>query len=330
MPNKIKPRRSYTANSVPLTTDLDTHELAIRWDSSSPAMFTKNAAGQIVSIPLSGGGGGLSWSSVPASATATGTAGQIAYDGNGYVYLCVSQNTWVRTMFKVWPVDQYFSNVSVLLNMDGTGSAFDDLSLSPKTVTAVGNATQSTAQSKFGGRSAYFDGDGDYLTIPYSADMNISSGDWTVEAWVRASSLKNFQDIWRITTGGTDNQFAMCSVAADENGAIYLLTTNGNINWHYTTPTANGTLVANQWQHVAAVRSGSSVTLYVDGTSVLNYTYSGSLGATTGQTEIGANTGTGFGNARRFVGYIDSFRLSKGVARYSTNFTPPAVAFPNA
>jgi hypothetical protein len=50
--NKIKPKRSYTANSVPLTSDIDTHELAIRWDSSSPAMFTKDAAGKIVSVTL--------------------------------------------------------------------------------------------------------------------------------------------------------------------------------------------------------------------------------------------------------------------------------------
>ncbi len=60
MPPKIKPKRSYTANSVPLTTDLDTHEMAIRWDATSPAMFTKNAAGQIVTVTLGGGGGGSS------------------------------------------------------------------------------------------------------------------------------------------------------------------------------------------------------------------------------------------------------------------------------
>ena len=58
MPNKIKPKRSYTANAVPTTSDLETNELAIRWDASSPAIFTKNAAGNIVSVTLGGGGGG--------------------------------------------------------------------------------------------------------------------------------------------------------------------------------------------------------------------------------------------------------------------------------
>jgi hypothetical protein len=54
--NKVKPRRSYTANSVPLTTDLETHELAINWTDGKA--FTKNAAGQIVTITLGGSGGG--------------------------------------------------------------------------------------------------------------------------------------------------------------------------------------------------------------------------------------------------------------------------------
>ena len=57
MANKIKPKRSYTANSVPTTSDLDTNELAIRWTAESPAMFTKNAAGSIVTVPLGDGGG---------------------------------------------------------------------------------------------------------------------------------------------------------------------------------------------------------------------------------------------------------------------------------
>jgi hypothetical protein len=68
MPNKIKPRRSYTANSVPLTTDLETHELAIRWTDSNPAMFTKDVSGAIRTIVL--GGGGSSANIVEATTTA--------------------------------------------------------------------------------------------------------------------------------------------------------------------------------------------------------------------------------------------------------------------
>jgi len=68
MANKIKPKRSYTASSVPLTSDLDTHELAIRWDSSSPAIFTKDASGNIVTITL----GGTSYTLPTASSSTLG------------------------------------------------------------------------------------------------------------------------------------------------------------------------------------------------------------------------------------------------------------------
>jgi hypothetical protein len=53
---QIKPKRSYTANSVPTTSDLDTNELAIRWTAENPAMFTKNSSGNIVTVTLGGGG----------------------------------------------------------------------------------------------------------------------------------------------------------------------------------------------------------------------------------------------------------------------------------
>jgi hypothetical protein len=100
MANKILPKRSYTSGSTPTTSDLQTHELAINWVDGKA--FTKNAAGNIVSVTLGGsGGGGLSFVSAPSSATATGTAGQIAYDGS-YLYVCTATNTWNRAAISTW------------------------------------------------------------------------------------------------------------------------------------------------------------------------------------------------------------------------------------
>jgi hypothetical protein len=80
MPNRIKPRRSYTANSVPLTSDLDTHELAINWVDGKA--FTKDASGNIVSVTLGGGG-----SSVTEIFEATTTAGFPATGSAGVLYV---------------------------------------------------------------------------------------------------------------------------------------------------------------------------------------------------------------------------------------------------
>lgn len=66
MPNKIKPKRSYTSNSVPLTTDLETNELAINWADGKA--FTKDANGQIVSVTLGGSGGSVDLSGLVANA----------------------------------------------------------------------------------------------------------------------------------------------------------------------------------------------------------------------------------------------------------------------
>ena len=79
MPNRIKPKRSFTPGSSPLTTDLEVNELAINWNDSKA--FTKDAAGNIVSVTLGGGGGGGSSSIVTAATVsafpATGASGTL-------------------------------------------------------------------------------------------------------------------------------------------------------------------------------------------------------------------------------------------------------------
>jgi hypothetical protein len=95
MANKIKPKRSYTANAVPTTADLETNELAIRWDASSPAIFTKNAAGNIVSVTLGGGSANIVEATTASGFPATGASGTIyiatdasrVYRWSGSVYV---------------------------------------------------------------------------------------------------------------------------------------------------------------------------------------------------------------------------------------------------
>ena len=81
--------------------------------------------------------------------------------------------------------DPFFANVSLLLHGDGTNGSTTivDSSPSPKTVTAVGDAKISTAQSKFGGASIGFDGSGDSLAAPASIS-HFGTGDFTIELWI--------------------------------------------------------------------------------------------------------------------------------------------------
>ena len=80
------------------------------------------------------------------------------------------------------------------------------------------------------------------------------------------------------------------------------------------------------WTHVALVRSGNTVTLYKDGTSIGTQTLSGAMPFDNTGLAIGRliSNDTGY----EFSGQIDDLRITKA-ARYSTTFTPPTAALPN-
>lgn len=77
MPNKVKPRRSYTSGVTPAASELETHEMAVSWADGK--LFTKDASGNVVSLTLGGSGGSGATEIVEAATTAgfpaTGSAG---------------------------------------------------------------------------------------------------------------------------------------------------------------------------------------------------------------------------------------------------------------
>jgi hypothetical protein len=127
MPNKIKLRRSYTAGAVPLTSDLETNECCINYADNK--LYVKTPSGTIQAITLGGGGGGgLTWSAVPESASATGTAGQIAYDNaTGFFYVATATNTWKRTPLSTWTFDpKTIAGLQLWLDGDDATTLFDE------------------------------------------------------------------------------------------------------------------------------------------------------------------------------------------------------------
>ena len=219
------------------------------------------------------------------------------------------------------------TNTSLLLN--ATNAAIFDNSMKNDLET-VGNAQISTSVKKFGTGSMAFDGSGDWLVTPDTDALDFGSGNFTAEAWVYFNSLANEAMImgqWSGDTGGTTLSWALM-LSSGSSGYLRLITSsNGSsVLFDLSTSSTSFTLSTGQWYHIAAVRNGSTFTIYVDGTSRSSTTNSSALYNATNNFTIGAESNT---QAQYLNGYIDDLRITKGVARYTANFTPPTAAFPN-
>ena len=207
------------------------------------------------------------------------------------------------------------TNTQLLLNY--TNGGISDAA-AKNVLETVGGAAISTAQSKFGGSSMYFDGSGDYLVAPAQAITNLT-GDFTVEFWAyRPSAGNNF-----FYTTGDD--------ALSSGIAIYIGNSGNNLRVY----NANGVVIdaalsgisfpTSTWTHIALVRSSGVVKLFAAGSQAgsnwsSSTTFSGKVYLA---TEFNNGSASQTGNC-----YLQDFRITNGYARYTANFTPPTAAFP--
>lgn len=169
-----------------------------------------------------------------------------------------------------------------------------------------------TAQSQFGGASGLFDGTGDYITAPDSTDFNLSA-DFTISLWVRFNAEGTFGLTATENGGGTGWQFYVVTNGGSPSLHVWSgAGTDRNNAWDPTT---------NTWYHVALVRSGTTVTMFIDGTSI-GTVADGDFNNDSGPLGVA----TASGNAINAVlnGWIDELTIQKGTARWTGNFTPPA------
>lgn len=233
--------------------------------------------------------------------------------------------------------DPNFANVSLLLHLDGSNGSttFTDSSSAARTVTVTGNTQISTTQSKFGGASAYFDGTGDYLTVADSTAFSFDAGLFTIECWFYVSSFTASRALFTMPRilGGFPTLIALLNTSGIV--TAYCSTTGGSFA-HYMNTTAAGAVVADTWNHFAYVRTGtggSDYRVFLNGVinSPGDATYSSSVLSypDVNQIRISDEANATFGS-NSLLGYIDEVRVTKGVARYTADFTPPTEAFPNS
>ncbi|BFT94903.1 MAG: hypothetical protein MNSN_09190 [Minisyncoccus archaeiphilus] len=200
------------------------------------------------------------------------------------------------------------SNTVLLMHMDGidNGTVFSDQT--GKTITRYGDTKTVIATKKFGSASAYFDGNEDYLTISTSSDL-IWDGNFTIDFWINFSNLSS--------------QYIF---ATANDGAGFIRLTYNNGQWMISETVTNQVIADNDiivgnWYHVALLRDNGVIKLFKNGVQVnTNWNRTTVYQPSSDGFRIGRQWGS---YAGFFNGYIDEFRISKGVARWISDFTPP-------
>ena len=211
------------------------------------------------------------------------------------------------------------TNTSLLCNFTNAG-IIDNTGRN--VIETVGNAQVSTSIVKYGTGSLAFDGTGDYLAARMTPEVVFGSGDMTIECWVYANTISGIDTIFDTRTSGS---FGNESFLFQLNAGVPQVWAG---SYSGASPVAEGSaaISTSTWTHIAFTRASGTNRLFVNGTSVASNSNSWT------QTLVTSNPyyiGQTVGVDRPFDGYIDDLRITKGVARYTANFTPPTAAFPD-
>lgn len=214
------------------------------------------------------------------------------------------------------------ASVVMLLTGDGTDGSrnFVDSSPTPKPIgsfqdlNGTGYPLQTTRFKKFGSGSIDFNGVSSFY-VTGGTDF-VLGGDFTIDGWLWVNNQNQaaVQTIWEL------NDY--------RDGILFRFGTNVNGFGFYVNGVARGQLTSHfpilQWNHFAVVRSGSNITVYANGVAIISFTETGVINSIGGPLRVGESAHTG--NQFSPPMYIDEFRITKGVARYTSNFVPPATS----
>ena len=239
-----------------------------------------------------------------------GPADWAVYYWTGYIGQVRVSNT-VRSISA--PTAPYSSDANTRILLNYTNGGIYDNAMINNLIT-VGNAQVSTTQSKFGGASMAFDGSGDWLTAIDTPNLQLGSGNFTIEGWVYLNAI--------------GVAYGLISKGTSSTGWSINVTSGNKLQFNYTASNLTGTtsLAASTWYYFAVVRSGAAtnnVKIYLNGTA--DATSGSAINDNFNQTSI-LYVGADRVGGSSLNGYIDDLRITKGYAR---TITTPTSAFPN-
>ena len=222
-----------------------------------------------------------------------------------------------------------FSGILVNSDASNTSTTMTDSGVDGHTITRNGNVNhrtdaghpysykKSTAET-----SIYFDGTGDYLTVPINEAFQFR-GDYTVEVWIYSTADPGAVD---------DKGIIAFRDASPDDGWCLNLDKDRGVDWTVGTNVGDRavapitTVGQNAWHHIAACRVGSMISIYVDGVRYGQLEeHSDNYISTVTHLTIGRfYDGT---DNYYFTGYMDGIRVINGYAAYTSNFSVPTRPF---
>jgi hypothetical protein len=203
---------------------------------------------------------------------------------------------------------------------------FKDSSTNDFAITANGNAQLVKGVKKYGNAAGYFDGSGDYLIIenPSQNLINWFESDFTIETWVYLDSTPTDTVSQSSPMIGNGNPFSSeeyFSFGVTHSLSVKFKYWNGSEQGFATSPSI---ISIGQWYHIAFVKNGTNLKIYIDGVEMTSSELVGTPIVSDGVPFVIGGLCTGYFNGR-----IEDLRITKGIARYTANFTPPTQQLPD-
>jgi hypothetical protein len=213
----------------------------------------------------------------------------------------------------------------LMLHCDGSnsGTTFTDSSFEPHTVTASGNGVTSTTTQKFGTASYKCPATGDYLSIADSTDWAFGTGAFTIDCWLYRTGATSYQTILEHKTDASN--YWQWRYFGSGGNITFSVTGTGAFTVSFGCTDA--TFPVNTWVHHQMVRNGTSWYLFQNGTQTgSTQTQAAAIPDMTGDLILQGDSALG----QPFVGYMDEFRISKGIARNTSTFVVPSGEYVNS
>jgi hypothetical protein len=250
--------------------------------------------------------------------------------------LNLTGNKWGITVVEEWNSgsgDIYYPSSSILLHFSGSNNSTTIIDNGPNNVssTVSGGAKITASFSKFGGTSLFLGGtNGNYLTIPVvsGGPLDVNNQNFTVECYIYITATTTGMIASRYNSSAGSGNYNW-DLSLTSTGKLQGLISQFNNNNSYNLITGLTTLATNTWHHIAYVKSSSLQTLFLNG----NIDVSGSITITTSDSgqaiRIGTSVNSDGSTNAPITGYIDEFRITKNVVRYTGSFTTSSLEFPN-